>query len=132
MDVGPPPSFDEQTLCDWILDALKSELPIVSGSYALHLATRGLPRLAEGEQAKAILQRIQKMSEEWGTVIEVDEDAAGGVVGWVSTVREAELLHPFLRPRTKKELAQRDKADVSPHLDTRAAASQPVGVLVSE
>ncbi|AKT38786.1 hypothetical protein [Chondromyces crocatus] len=38
VDVGPPPSFDEQALGDWILDALKSEFPIVSGSHALRLA----------------------------------------------------------------------------------------------
>lgn len=73
-----------------------------SSSYALHLSTRGLPRRAGREEAVSILHKLQTMSAEWGTVIEVDELEDGSVVGWVSTSREQELQHPFLRPRRGK------------------------------
>ena len=74
-----------------------------SSSYALHLSTRGLPRRAGRDEAVSILHKLQTMSAEWGTVIEVDELEDGSVVGWVSTSREQELQHPFLRPRRKGE-----------------------------
>lgn len=45
------------------------------------------------------MHKLQTLSAEWGTVIEVDELEDGSVVGWVSTSREQELQHPFLRPR---------------------------------
>ena len=73
-----------------------------SSSYALHLSTRGLPRRAGRDEAVSILHKLQTMSAEWGTVIEVDELSDGSVVGWVSTSREQELQHPFLRPRGRK------------------------------
>ena len=96
----------------------------LSSSYALHLSTRGLPRLASREQSIAILQRLQRMSDGWGTVIEIDEGEAGGeqaVVGWVSTSREEELQHPFLRPRASKPLSGDSLQAAQPNkTDTRA------------
>ena len=74
-----------------------------SSSYALHLSTRGLPRRAGRDEAVSILHKLQTMSAEWGTVIEVDELEDGSVVGWVSTSREQELQHPFLRPRIRRK-----------------------------
>ena len=106
----------------------------ISSSYALHLSTRGLPRLAPREQAVAILTKIQKMSEEWGTVIDIDEGGGGedgGVVGWVSTSREAELQHPFLRPRTKKANKEASKAGTDVHLHAAVQTAMKEPVIVS-
>ncbi|APG93417.1 hypothetical protein SAMCFNEI73_pB0220 (plasmid) [Sinorhizobium americanum] len=35
-------------------------------------ANRGVPRLAEGQQARSILERMQKLSEPFGTRIEIE------------------------------------------------------------
>ena len=107
---SPRPSFTpaSTTPPSTFVPPLSPSPHTISSTYALHLSTRGLPRVADREQAVAILRKIQKMSEEWGTVIDIDEGdgegEAGGVVGWVSTVREEELQHPFLRPRSKEEI----------------------------
>ncbi|RWA59785.1 MAG: CapA family protein [Mesorhizobium sp.] len=47
--------------------------PIELG-YAKRFANRGIPRLVTGQQAKAILERLQKLSEPFGTEIGIDND----------------------------------------------------------
>ena len=96
-----------------------------SSSYALHLSTRGLPRRAGRDEAVSILHKLQTMSAEWGTVIEVDELEDGSVVGWVSTSREQELQHPFLRPRRTGEtkLTNGSSAGNSKPLNVRQSAN---------
>ncbi|MES0007830.1 CapA family protein [Mesorhizobium sp. M0062] len=52
--------------------------PIELG-YSKRFANRGVPRLAVGQQAKAILERMQKLSQPFGTVIAIENDI--GVIG---------------------------------------------------
>lgn len=72
--------------------------------YDLHLATRGLPKLASRTQAIAILRRIQDLSKEWGTVIQIDDpfpdahDESVGVVGWVSKPSAIPTIQTALTP----------------------------------
>ena len=96
-----------------------------SSSYALHLSTRGLPRRAGRDEAVSILHKLQTMSAEWGTVIEVDELDDGSVVGWVSTSREQELQHPFLRPRRGKGEAKLSNGANSIVTTARQQQQQP-------
>ncbi|PSH60932.1 CapA family protein [Phyllobacterium sophorae] len=42
--------------------------------YAKRFANRGIPRLVTGPQAKAILERLQKLSEPFGTEIAIEND----------------------------------------------------------
>ncbi|MGX9147946.1 CapA family protein [Mesorhizobium sp. 128a] len=48
-------------------------LPIELG-FSKRFANRGIPRLATGQQARAILERMQKLSEPFGTKIDIDVD----------------------------------------------------------
>jgi poly-gamma-glutamate capsule biosynthesis protein CapA/YwtB (metallophosphatase superfamily) len=57
----------------------------VGSDNSLHLSTRGIPQLASREQGMEILLKLQELSEQFGTVIEVEESAEDGVIGWVQS-----------------------------------------------
>lgn len=48
--------------------------------YAKRFANRGIPQLVTGPQARAILERLQKLSEPFGTRIVIDNDI--GIIGF--------------------------------------------------
>ena len=54
----------------------------------VHLATRGLPKVAVGEEGKRILRYVEELSRQFGTKVETEEGEDGLVVGWV--VRQGE------------------------------------------
>ncbi|CCV10457.1 CapA family protein [Mesorhizobium sp. STM 4661] len=59
--------FENNTLAELRL------YPVELG-YSMRFANRGLPRLVSGPQAKAILERLQKLSEPFGTQVAMEND----------------------------------------------------------
>jgi poly-gamma-glutamate synthesis protein (capsule biosynthesis protein) len=59
-------------------------IPIIlnqDGAEPAYFQTRGLPALAKGDQAKNILLRLQKMSQQYGTRIEIDDSNPQAIFG---------------------------------------------------
>ena len=61
-----------------------NEVGVPAAPPEVHLATRGLPRPALGEEGRRILRHIEEMSREFGTRVEIEEGEGGLVVGWVT------------------------------------------------
>ncbi|MBY5768486.1 CapA family protein, partial [Rhizobium leguminosarum] len=59
--------------------------PIELG-HSKRFANRGVPQLARGQQGRAILQRIQELSEIYGTKIGIEDDV--GVVTFKPSTRD--------------------------------------------
>ena len=60
----------------------------------LHYQTRGLPSVAKGEEGHRILDHVAAMSAQFGTVVEIEQDEDGGVVGWVTAGGAARVGEP--------------------------------------
>jgi hypothetical protein len=78
-------------------------IPIVLneiGTPDTHFETRGLPLLANAANGRAILNRIQIMSENFGTKIFVEEiENENKVVGWVMPTNGIHFYSPAPSPR---------------------------------
>ena len=60
-----------------------NEVGVPAAPADVHLATRGLPQVARGEEGRTILRYVEEMSREFGTRVEIEEGEDGLVVGWV-------------------------------------------------